>query len=555
MTEPGLTAEDVRRILELIDNSHYGELRLEIGDLRLYVRKSGEPAALAPNGAAPVAEDEPAATSEPSEPAAPPAEDDEGVSYVTSPMVGMFYRSSAPDQPPFVEPGDVVADDDVVCLIEVMKLFNSITAGVPGRVKEVLVENGAMVEYGQRLLTIEPARDAHPPRVRGEPRRDRGADRRRLRAPRSSRPWSACPRPTARRWPRRLADRAVCIGPPAARDSYLRAGHRAGRAGERLRRHPSGLRLPLRALGVRGALRRARDRVRRPRGRVDRRHGRQDRSRGACREGRRAARARLTGAVDRRRRRRRESADAIGYPVLFKATAGGGGRGMRIVREARTKLARRVRGRHSGGAPRRSATAAVPGALHRARAPRRDPGDRRRARQRVIHLGERECSIQRRHQKLIEEAPSPGRRRADCARADAPSAAVRLAERATTAARARSSSCSTTTRERLLLPGDEHAHPGRAPGDRDDHRRRPRGRADPGRRRPAAVVQAGRRRASTATRSSAGSTPRIRSATSRPQPGQADGAGSRRRARASGSTPIAIPATSCRRTTTRCSRS
>ena len=158
MTEPGLTADDVRRILELIDDSHYGEMRLEIGDLRLYVRKSGEPAALAPNGVAPAARDEPAPAPEPA--AAPAAADDpagdDGLTYVTAPMVGMFYRSPAPDQPPFVEPGDTVAAGDAVGIIEVMKLFNSITAGVAGRVKEVLVENGVMVEYGQRLLAIEP---------------------------------------------------------------------------------------------------------------------------------------------------------------------------------------------------------------------------------------------------------------------------------------------------------------------------------------------------------------------------------------------------------------
>lgn len=162
MTDPGLTADDVRRILELIDDSHYGELRLEIGDLRLYVRKQGETATLAPNGAAPVegagsvGPDEPAGTSG-SAADEPEAPEDDGLVYVTAPMVGMFYRAPGPDQDAFVEAGAEVAVDDVVCLIEVMKLFNSITAGVKGRVKQVLAENGAMVEYGQRLVAIEPA--------------------------------------------------------------------------------------------------------------------------------------------------------------------------------------------------------------------------------------------------------------------------------------------------------------------------------------------------------------------------------------------------------------
>jgi acetyl-CoA carboxylase biotin carboxyl carrier protein len=168
MTDPGLTADDVRRILQLVDDSHYGELRLEIGDLRLYVRKEGETATLAPNGAAPAevrgagkrgAAEKEAAREETME-ADESVPGDDGLVYVTAPMVGMFYRAPGPDQEAFVEPGADVAEDDVVCLIEVMKLFSSITAGTKGRVKEVLAENGAMVEYGQRLLAIEPAEGA-----------------------------------------------------------------------------------------------------------------------------------------------------------------------------------------------------------------------------------------------------------------------------------------------------------------------------------------------------------------------------------------------------------
>jgi acetyl-CoA carboxylase biotin carboxyl carrier protein len=78
-------------------------------------------------------------------------------------MVGTFYRAPAPGQPPFVEPGDTVAAGDAVGIIEVMKLFNSVTAGVDGTVAEVLAENGAAVAHGQRLVAIEPAAgDAAP---------------------------------------------------------------------------------------------------------------------------------------------------------------------------------------------------------------------------------------------------------------------------------------------------------------------------------------------------------------------------------------------------------
>ena len=69
-------------------------------------------------------------------------------------MLGTFYRSPAPGEPPFVEIGKRVQADDTVCLIEVMKLFSSIKAGVDGVVTRILVENGAMVEFNQMLIVI-----------------------------------------------------------------------------------------------------------------------------------------------------------------------------------------------------------------------------------------------------------------------------------------------------------------------------------------------------------------------------------------------------------------
>jgi acetyl-CoA carboxylase biotin carboxyl carrier protein len=116
-----------------------------------------EPGAAAPARAAAAAPPPPAKEEPPPAKEEPPPEPDGRLRYVTAPMVGTFYRSPAPDQPPFVEPGDTVAAGDAVGIIEVMKLFNSITAGVDGTVAEVLAENGAAVEHGQRLIAIEPA--------------------------------------------------------------------------------------------------------------------------------------------------------------------------------------------------------------------------------------------------------------------------------------------------------------------------------------------------------------------------------------------------------------
>ena len=80
----------------------------------------------------------------------------EGVVAVTAPMSGIFYRSPAPGAAPFVEVGTRVEPDDTVCIVEIMKLFNSIVAGVAGTVVEILVENEGRVEAGQPVIWIEP---------------------------------------------------------------------------------------------------------------------------------------------------------------------------------------------------------------------------------------------------------------------------------------------------------------------------------------------------------------------------------------------------------------
>lgn len=75
---------------------------------------------------------------------------------ISSPMVGTFYRSPAPTEPPFVENGDRVRVGQTVCIIEAMKLMNEIEAEVSGRIIDILVQNGEPVEYGQPLMRINP---------------------------------------------------------------------------------------------------------------------------------------------------------------------------------------------------------------------------------------------------------------------------------------------------------------------------------------------------------------------------------------------------------------
>jgi acetyl-CoA carboxylase biotin carboxyl carrier protein len=88
----------------------------------------------------------------PSQPAGPV--DEPGIHYVTSPIVGTFYRASTPSAAPFVSPGDFVKPGQTLCIVEAMKLMNEIESDAAGEVVKVLVENGTPVEYGERLFAV-----------------------------------------------------------------------------------------------------------------------------------------------------------------------------------------------------------------------------------------------------------------------------------------------------------------------------------------------------------------------------------------------------------------
>lgn len=93
----------------------------------------------------------------PVRPAEPEAAQQKEAVFIRSPMVGTFYESPAPDAQPYLRPGSTVRPDSIVCLIEAMKVFTEINAGVSGTVVEVLVKNGQPVEFDQPLFRVEPA--------------------------------------------------------------------------------------------------------------------------------------------------------------------------------------------------------------------------------------------------------------------------------------------------------------------------------------------------------------------------------------------------------------
>lgn len=151
-----LTAKDVAEITRLLDESSFDELTLECDGLKLSLRRHGA-AAPAATAAAPVAQ--PVAAAPParteSAPASTPATADEpGVARVPAPLLGTFYRAPKPGAPPFVEVGSVVDADAIIGIIEVMKLMNTVRAGVRGTVTAIDAKDGTLVEYGETLLRV-----------------------------------------------------------------------------------------------------------------------------------------------------------------------------------------------------------------------------------------------------------------------------------------------------------------------------------------------------------------------------------------------------------------
>lgn len=167
-----LTYAEIAEIIKLIDASSCEEITLDVGGIRLSMRRRGggpaeavapvaaggaDEAGAAPGTETPAADGDPPADGPPrtGAPVEAPAPAD-GLSEIRSPMVGTFYRAPSPTAPPFVEVGDVVREDDPLCLIEVMKLYTTISATGPGRVAEIRAENGAMVGADEILFLIAP---------------------------------------------------------------------------------------------------------------------------------------------------------------------------------------------------------------------------------------------------------------------------------------------------------------------------------------------------------------------------------------------------------------
>jgi acetyl-CoA carboxylase biotin carboxyl carrier protein len=148
-----LTAADVAEIMRLVEESNFDELNLDINGVKLVLRRAG--------GRAPAA----SPADSPAQPAAPVlAPRQAAVSVpigadlkdITSPLLGTFYRAPKPGSAPFVEVGSAVDEDSVIAIVEVMKLMNTVRAGVKGVITEILPADESLVEFGDVLMRARP---------------------------------------------------------------------------------------------------------------------------------------------------------------------------------------------------------------------------------------------------------------------------------------------------------------------------------------------------------------------------------------------------------------
>ena len=151
-----LTAKDVQEIMTLLEGSTFDRLALEVDGLKLELERGGtgapRPARKVEKPSAPA----PAAAQPPS----PVRQNrEEGLVEINSPLLGIFYRAPKPGEAPFVEVGSRVSTETVIAIVEVMKLMNSVSAGVSGEIVEIIGRNGELVEHGEVLMLVRPDSD------------------------------------------------------------------------------------------------------------------------------------------------------------------------------------------------------------------------------------------------------------------------------------------------------------------------------------------------------------------------------------------------------------
>lgn len=154
-----MNVEEIKELMTLFNDSNMTEFHLSNEEFEVQFSKREEYPQVVSNAVAPVANVASPVEAAPVN-AAPSAEAQEApqvatdAKYITSPIVGVVYLQSSPDADPFVQVGKQITSNDTVCIVEAMKIMNEIKSDFYGEVVEVLVENGQMVDFGQKLFAI-----------------------------------------------------------------------------------------------------------------------------------------------------------------------------------------------------------------------------------------------------------------------------------------------------------------------------------------------------------------------------------------------------------------
>ena len=153
-----MNVEEIKELMTLFNDSNMTEFHLSNEEFEVQFSKREEYPQVVSNAVAPVAN---VASPVEAAPVSAPSTDVQEVpqvatdaKYITSPIVGVVYLQSSPDADPFVQVGKQITSNDTVCIIEAMKIMNEIKSDFNGEVVEVLVENGQMVDFGQKLFAI-----------------------------------------------------------------------------------------------------------------------------------------------------------------------------------------------------------------------------------------------------------------------------------------------------------------------------------------------------------------------------------------------------------------
>jgi len=155
-----LTAKDVQEIMTLLEGSTFDRLMLEVDGLKLELERGGTGAPRPARKTEKASTPAPAPTPATAPPPTPVRQSrEEGLVEINSPLLGIFYRAPKPGEAPFVEVGARVSTETVIGIVEVMKLMNSVSAGVSGEIVEIIGRNGELVEHGEVLMLVRPDAD------------------------------------------------------------------------------------------------------------------------------------------------------------------------------------------------------------------------------------------------------------------------------------------------------------------------------------------------------------------------------------------------------------